>query len=449
MTPGFAGGIAAFVPAVWLAETWPWLLTMFVLVVASALFSASEAALFSLHARSRRKLARAGVGGRIADRLLDDPERLLSAILFWNLLINMTFFAIASILAGDLESGTSGTQDDGESIAGNASSAIVFTSLSLLTVIFFSEMLPKSIAVLSPLRLSVLVAIPLNVAVRVVSPFLPLVKVSNVLAGRLIWPNFQPEPDIELTDIERAIELSTDDAALLQRERSALRALVEMAETRASELMRPRGKLILCSSPVSNAVLQGVEPAGGYLMVTGEEENQIIGSIGVRLLRPSQLDDLNSAIEPVIYVPWSARVSMVLEQLTEEQLSVAVVVDEYGEAIGALSIERIFRHILAQSGGGPEQMLGESYIDTIGEGHHQTMGSTSFRAVAKRLGVEVSDESIATVAGYIQRSNERLPRVGDTAILEPYEMVVMQETDGELTIELKKRTDTDTMGGER
>ncbi len=111
------------------------------------MFSGSEAALFSLNRRSRKSLDRAGVGGRIASRLLQDPERLLSAILFWNLLINMTYFAIAAIVGGKLESNP----------AAGRSTAVTFTVLSLLTIIFFSEMLPKSLAVLAPMRLSVMV----------------------------------------------------------------------------------------------------------------------------------------------------------------------------------------------------------------------------------------------------------------------------------------------------
>jgi Mg2+/Co2+ transporter CorB len=78
-------------------------------------------------------------------------------------------------------------------------------------------MLPKSVAVMAPARLSVLVGMPLSLAVRLVSPLLPLVKVTNLAASRLIWPTFEPEPEIDLADIERAIELGTDDAALLQQ----------------------------------------------------------------------------------------------------------------------------------------------------------------------------------------------------------------------------------------
>ena len=412
----------------WLAEAWPWLLSMGVLIFFSALFSGSEAALFSLHPRGRRQVARSGAAGKVASALLDDPERLLSAILFWNLLINMIYFAIAAIIGGRLESDPSM----------GSSRAILFTIASLLTIIFCSEMLPKSVAVLAPVKLSILVGPPLSLAVHVVSPVLPLVKASNLAAGRLIWPTFEPEPTIELSDIERAIELGTDDAALLQRERLALRGLVEMAETRVGEVMRPRSKLLLCPAPGDRAALSRGVPPGGYLMLTDNDGRNITATIGVRMLRPNLMDNFRDAAEPVIYVPWSALVSQVLDQLNKEDVSVAVVVNEFGESIGALSIEDILRRVLAPR-------LGEEGSDrpdeivAVGRDHYRVLGSLSLRVLAKRLDVDQPDETVATVAGFIQRHNERLPRTGDTAPFDRFELVVTDQADSETWIEVRSK----------
>ncbi|WP_372899679.1 transporter associated domain-containing protein, partial [Stieleria sp.] len=305
-----------------------------------------------------------------------------------------------------------------------------------LTIIFFSEMLPKSVAVLSPLRLSTLVGPPLALAVRVVSPVLPLVTLTNLAARRLIWPTFEPEPEIDLADIERAIELGTDDAALLQRERMALRGLVEMAETRVSELMRPRSRLWLCTDPSDRSVIaEGVHPSG-YLMVTDPEGEMIVKAIGVRMLRPSQLDDLGSASEPVIYVPWSALVSQVLDQLNDEDRSVAVVVNEFGELLGAVSIEDILRSVLAPRL--DDDLLGEAAIQELEPGRYRVSGSVSVRALAKRLGIEVDGEGVTTVTGYIQRHNERLPRPGDTAPMASFQLSVIEQEDEGIWIEVRR-----------
>jgi Mg2+/Co2+ transporter CorB len=413
----------------WIAEVWPWLVAMGVLVLLSALFSGSEAALFSLNHRSRKSLARAGIGGRIASRLLEHPERLLSAILFWNLLINMTYFAIAAIVGSRLE----GAPSAGRSVA------VLFTIVSLLAIIFFSEMLPKSVAVLAPMRLSVLVGAPLSLAVRLVSPLLPLVAFANLAASRLIWPGFQPEPEINLADIERAIELGTDDAALLQRERMALRGLVEMAETRVTELMRPRSKLWMCSDPSDRNVIADGLPSSGYLMVTDATGELIVKAIGAWLLRPSQLDDLGSACEPVIYVPWSALVAGVLDQLNDEDRSVAVVVNEFGEMQGAVSIDDILRRVLAPRQ--EEDFFGQYSIQELEPNHYRVLGTVSVRGLAKRLGIHISGEGITTVAGFIQRHNERLPRPGDSAPMGRFTLTVTEQTDNAIWIDVIAKPD--------
>lgn len=397
---------------------------MGVLILLSALFSGSEAALFSLNHRRRKSLLRAGIGGRIAAHLLKNPERLLSAVLFWNLLINMTYFAITAIIGAKLELDA----------AAGRTGAIVFTMLSLLAIIFFSEMLPKSLAVLAPVRLSVLVGPPLALAVRLVSPVLPLVAVTNLAASRLIWPTFEPEPEIDLADIERAIELGTDDAALLQRERTALRGLVEMAETRVSELMRPRNKLWLCSDLSDRSAVVENMPPSGYLMVTDAKGEMIVKAVGVRMLRPSQLDDLESVAEPVIYVPWSALVSQVLDQLNDEDRSVAVVVNEFGELVGAVSIDHILRRVLAPRQGADADFPGSADVQQIATDHYRVLGTASARSLAKQLEIDVSGEGITTVAGYIQRHNERLPRLGDAAPMGRFTLTVIEQNDNAIWI---------------
>ncbi len=185
----------------------PWLIAMIILVGCSAFFSASEAALFCLRRKDRRLLAAGNRAQRIAERLLSDPDRLLSAVVFWNLIINIAYFAIASI---------TGIQLERNPHVGH-SAVVGFTFGSLVVIIFFSEMLPKSLAVLQARTLASLVSIPLAAAVRAVDPLMPTLRLVNLLSRRLIWPRLEPERYLEVADLERAIELSTSDSLMLRQ----------------------------------------------------------------------------------------------------------------------------------------------------------------------------------------------------------------------------------------
>ena len=131
----------------------PGLAAMGVLILASGFFSCSEAAFFSLDRRDRRKLGSGGQSAKMALRLLDDPDRLLTAILFWNLLVNLVFFAIVSMISLRFER------------AGQSAEAAGLTFGALLVIIVVSEMLPKTVAVLMPRVLASYLAVPLAASV--------------------------------------------------------------------------------------------------------------------------------------------------------------------------------------------------------------------------------------------------------------------------------------------
>lgn len=84
-------------------ELLPWLIAMLLLIIVSGFFYASEAAMFSLRAKDRRFLAGGSRTQQLAARLLEDPERLLSAVLFWNLVTIMVYFTIVSIVGFRLD----------------------------------------------------------------------------------------------------------------------------------------------------------------------------------------------------------------------------------------------------------------------------------------------------------------------------------------------------------
>ena len=177
----------------------------------------------------------------------------------------------------------------------------------------------------------------------------------------------------------------------------------------------------------------------GKIQVTDASGEMIVDAIGVRMLRPSQMDDLASAREPVIYVPWSAKVSQVLDELNDEDRSVAVGVNEFGELLGAVTIDDVLRRVLAP---GQEDVSGESLIQEIGADRYRVSGSASIRSLAKQLGLKtVSGEGVTTVAGFIQRHNERLPRLGDWAPLGRFTLSVIEQDEDSVWIEVTPGSD--------
>ncbi len=400
---------------------------MGVLILCSAFFSSSEAALFYLNRHQRRRLASGNRAQRIAARLLDEPDRLLSAVLFWNLVTNISYFTIASIISIGLKT------------VGHATEAGAFAVGSLMVIIVFSEMLPKSLAVLRPRALATLVAVPLSVAVRVLDRVMPVLRWVNLVSRRVLWPSFEPEPYLRVGDLERAVELSTSDTALLEQEQTVLHRIVSFSEIRADELMRPRTQFLAFRPPVTLADLGGELPPSGYLLVTEPESDEVAGAIALRQLTHIPTERLEEYAEPVAYVPWSTTVAEVLETMQRGNRQVAAVVNEFGETIGILTFDDVLDTIFSPTASRSQRLLRRVPIRQVAPGVWHVTGMTSLWRLVRHFRVERPESKSLTVAGVVQEALERLPTPGDECRWGPFHFKVIDVTQGgQLLVELTR-----------
>jgi len=411
-----------------LFQEMPWLLpAMACLVLSSGFFSASEAALFMLNAQDRRQLAIGSRADQIAARLLRDPDRLLTAVLFWNLLINITYFALVSIACLRLEANAAATD------------AGVFAFVALMAIILFSEMLPKSIGLILSRRLTRLVAVPVAASVRLIGPLLPVFRVANLLSLRVLWPRFKPEPYLEVTDLERAVELSTTDVSILEQERAVLQNIVSLSEMRADELMRPRTRFMTFSPPVSLDDLAGQKPPSGYILVTEHDSEEVAGAIPLKQLYSIPGKQIEHHAEKVIYVPWCATVGDTFDQMRARDRNVAAVVNEHGETIGILTRDDILDTIFSVEVSRSERLLKQSPIQPADDGTWRVTGMTTIRRLSREVEASLPETNNITVAGVVQESLGRLPAAGDRCTWGPFEFEVLEVPDqGHLVLKMRR-----------
>ena len=400
---------------------------MGVLILCSAFFSSSEAALFYLNRHQRRRLASGNRAQRTCARLLDEPDRLLSAVLFWNLVTNISYFTIASIISIGLET------------AGHTTEAGAFAVGSLLVIIALSEMLPKSLAVLRPRAVATLVAVPLSVAVRVLDRVMPVLRWVNLVSRRVLWPSFESEPYLRVGDLERAVELSTSDAALLEQEQTVLHRIVSFSEIRADELMRPRTQFLSFRPPVALADLGGRLPPSGYLLVTEPESDEVAGAIPLRQMSHVPTELLEEYAEPVAYVPWSTTVAEALETMQRGNRQVAAVINEFGETIGILTVDDVLDTIFSPTASRSQRLLRRVPIHQVASGVWHVTGMTSLWRLVRHFRVDRPESKSLTVAGVVQEALERLPHPGDECRWGPFHFKVIDVTqDGQLLVELTR-----------
>lgn len=400
--------------------------TMALIVVGSAFFSCSEAALFSLQPEDRRRLKGGTPTQRVAVRLLVHPELLLMAILFWNLILNIAYFAIASVVSIRLQSER------------HHAEAGLVAFASLLFLIIFGEMVPKTIGVLAPRFVSSLVSFPLTVAVQVFGPLAPIFSAVNHALQRLMFPNFQKEVYLELADLEQAITISTPNEELATQERTALQNIVLLSDLTAEELMRPRTLYRKFTPPVHLSDLEGEFPRSGYLLVTEPESEEIAGAIALKLLSTIPRHNLEHFASPVVYVPWCASVASVFDTLNAEDREVAAVINEFGETVGIVTLEDLLQTVFEDDSSRSARMLATASIHPLEKNLWQVTGMTSLRRLSRFFDVTLPKCKNTTVAGVLQEVLQRLPEVGDVVEWAPFRFRVL-ESQPKMLLELELR----------
>lgn len=409
----------------------PEIIAMICLVCFSSFFSASETALFYLSHEDLRKFRLGSSQQRTVASLLSKPDRLLTAILFWNLVINLSYFAVSVVLTQKL------VQHDHPALAGVAGLA------SVLGIIVFGEVIPKSIAVYFHRSLSMLVSWLLSSAVAVLDPVTPLLIRITKLLRRTFWPNLKTEPHLEAEDLERVVEASRLSAAIIQQERQILHNILDLSEIPIEEIMRPRGTYIAFESPISLDDIIGEVPRSGYLILQEPGKDQITSVVPLLELSSISNESLIKSASDVLFVPWCATAAYTLQRLREEFLDVACVVNEYGETIGVVTTEDIIDTFLHPESSRTQRVLQRDPVLEIAPNRYHVDGLTTLRYLSRRLGMEYepATEGQHTVGGLLHELLERIPEVGDECHWRDWQIKVFDVSKrGRARVMLDKKT---------
>lgn len=377
----------------------------------SALFSASEAALFSLTSAQRLKLDSSRPADRAIQRLLANASHLLTCILLCNLAINITFFACANVLATSL----TGPKD-------GAGWSFLFAFATVASVILFGELLPKSVGVLAPLKIGRFVSLPMLGIMRLILPFGKAMHTINDICRRLIWPGLVPESVLETSDLERAIELSETDSKMIDLEKGILQNTLQLSNIQAQEWMHPKSQFASIALPASSEQLeewiseQGKEWADDskrrIALILSQVDNEVTATTTIEQLQHASKERKTVALQPAHFVPWCANLANVLQQMLKLDLKVMVVVNERGDTIGILFFEDIMEAIFASPSAAINTM-GRPLFAKTGEAKWEVTGATRIKQLERSLGIKLPETRDATIAGVLQSQLRRLAQVGD------------------------------------
>ena len=383
----------------WLAG----LVAMLALMALSAFLSASETALFFLSHDEIRAFRVGRPRERAAASLLADPDRVLTGILFWNLVVNLLYFAVSIVVSERLLT------------ADLRTAAAVFGFVSLLALLLFGEVVPKVAAALFRRRVAPLVTLPIIAMIRLLDPALPFFRGLTRIARRTFLPHIHQEPYLSPEDLENAVNVSDLSEEMIRQEKQILHNILDLSDITAEEVMRPRGTYPTCRTPVRVLDLASRMPDSDYVAVVREGSDDVESAIALSSYSMISGEHLAEGAESVVHVPWCAKLGAVLTLLREQVVSVASVVNEFGETIGMLTYDDILNTVLIPEPDRAARVLSRPPVLEVAPGCYHAEGITSLRHLAGRLGIDydADADALVTLAGLLQEKLEHLPAVGD------------------------------------
>lgn len=396
----------------------PWLfLVLVVLIALSAFFSASETALTSISKiRLRNMMEEKIKNADKINRLIENPNKLLSAILVGNNLVNIGASSLATAMA----------------IALSPNSGIgIATALMTITILIFGEITPKTIAAQNSEKTSLLVV---NIISFVVFLFTPIVKILNIITGTIVkllgGDTNTRGPLITEAELKTMVNVSHEEGVLEVDERRMINNVFDFGDSKIKDIMTPRTDMVAIDdeSTYDEIIALFKEERFSRLPVYHESIDNIIGILHLKDI--VFIDERKFTTKDYMREPFftyeSKPTSELFSQMRTKRIPVAIILDEYGGTSGLATIEDMVEEIVGEID--DEYDEPEQEIEVIKEDEYIIGGSTKLDDVNEMIGTHLESEDFDTIGGYVIGVLGRFPDAGE--IVETDNMkVTIEEVD--------------------
>ncbi|MGB5454536.1 MAG: hemolysin family protein [Gammaproteobacteria bacterium] len=407
-------------------STWDWELILrcvlqVLFLASSAVFSGSETALFSLSRIDLQKLRQTrDEHSESIHALLDEPRRLIISILCGNELVNIAsavnMTGILLLLFAEQEVGW------------------INIAIMVPLLLLIGEVTPKTIAVSIPIKFStrvsarilprwILLITPLREAVRLVAD-----RITTYIVGESVDRENILQPDEFRTLLEEGEETGIIDAT----ERVLIDNLLEAAETDISRIMTPgpRIRFLDASLPVPELIEEFRKYHHPRIPVFQGHWDNVIGLIRsediLKLVRGGgdlgQVT-LDMILKPVHFVPPTKKVDEMFDYFQEHNTRVAIILGEYGEVLGIVTMKDVLTFIFGEISGAME---GQKYFKEEDENSYIVPGDMRLSDFYNLTNFDIEDPVMCTIGGVAFRLFDKLPVAGDKVSSEGYEFVTKE-----------------------
>ena len=395
------------------------ILILLVLLLLSGIFSSAETALTTYNKIRMRALA--DEGNKRASTVLavtENSGKMLSAILIGNNIVNTAVASLATTIAYRL---------GGTAVA-------IASGLMTLLIILFGEITPKTMATIHAEKMSLFYAPVINIFMKIMTPFIFIV--NGLSTGLLMLLRIDPNAkDNTMTEAElrSVVNVSHQDGVIESDEKEMIYNVFDLGDAIAKDVMVPRVNVTFADIDSSYDELIDLfrEDKFTRLPVYQETKDNVVGTINMKdlLLYDKEKEfHIRDFMREAYFTYEYKNISELLVEMRQASFNIAIVLDEYGETSGLITLEDILEEIVGEIHDEYDENE-EDFIKQVGERDYIVEGSTNLDDLNDRLDLNLTSEEYDSVGGFIIEHLDRLPEIGDGVTTEDDIHLVVEKLD--------------------
>ena len=387
--------------------TWQ-ILILIILIGMSSFFSMSETALMSISKIRLRHMVEEEVpGAKLVEKLIEDPNKLLGAILIGNNIVNIGASSLATILATNIF-GSSGVG--------------VATGVMTILILIFGEITPKSIEKQKAESVALKVARIIKFTVLIFKPFINIFTAISSLFIRLLGGNPNAtEPFITEEELKTMVDVSEEEGVLENVEKEMIFNVFEFADQQVKDIMVQRVDIVSVDEDATYDEVMEVIKSEQFsrIPVYNQTIDNIIGVLNVKDLamveNPRENFDIKKYIREPYYTFEFKKIVELFKEMKKTRNHIAVVLDEYGGTVGIVTIEDLVEEIVGEIE--DEYDEDKSSVQVVNDNEYIFDGSVRLHDISDIIGINMDSEEFDSVGGLMIGELGRMPEQNEEVII--------------------------------
>ena len=382
------------------------IVTLVVLLLLSGFFSSAETSLTTVNKIRIRSLAEEGSKRAVTVlKITEDSGKMLSAILIGNNLVNTASASISATIA--------------YSFGGYAVSIATF--IITLLILIFGEITPKTMATIHAEKMALIYAPIISFFMKLMTPFIFIV--NSLSRGLLFLLRIDPNAKNDLmteTELRTIVDVSHEDGVIESEEKEMIYNVFDLGDAKAKDVMVPRIHVTFADVESTYGELLDFfrEEKLPRLPVYEETTDNVIGTINMKdlLLFDNKRDfHIKNILREPYFTYEYKNISELLVEMREASFNIAIVLDEYGETAGLITLEDILEEIVGEIHDEYDENEEEN-IRKINDSEYIIEGSTNLDDLDDELKFGLESEDYDSLGGFIIELLDRMPETGDEVV---------------------------------